>query len=343
MTFVRSSGIANKQGHFPSLVSVCLALLAGALATSACKPRFAPVVTIETRFFQLPVVLSLGVESAGELQVAVALASAEIRRLEGVFNPVNPEGSLYQLNGTRSASDPELYPILERAFQVSEMTNGGLNIFMGYLERAYGFDRLFPRPPDPGVVRELLLPLRRASIQFIPESYQVRMPNDAFAVSLTGIQEGYAADQALAHLVFAGVTNARVQVGSHVACGGSPDGLGWPINVRDPASGETVVQLFVENCGVATASVNDQAYTFRNDTYYNHLDPATGRPARSLRSVTVVAPSCELAGSLARGIFVMNHEEGLSLLNDLPEVDGILLDTEGGIAVSDSLFIWMGG
>ncbi|GAH79401.1 unnamed protein product, partial [marine sediment metagenome] len=53
-------------------------------------------------------------------------------------------------------------------------------------------------------------------------------------------------------------------------------------------------------------------------------------------------PSCELAGSLARGIFVMNPEEGLSLLNDLSEVDGILLAPEGGIAVSDSLFIWMG-
>jgi len=213
---------------------------------------------------------------------------------------------------------------------------------MGYLERAYGFDRLFPRPPGPGMVRELLLPLQRASIQFVPERNQVRIPNDAFTVSLTGIQEGYTADQALAHLVFAGVPNAKVQVGSHVACGGSSDGLGWPISVRDPATGEAVVRLFVENSGVATASVNDQAYTFRNDTYYNHLDPATGRPARSLSSVTVVAPSCELASSLAWGIFVMNPEEGLSLLNELPEVEGILLDPNGGITMSDSLFIWMG-
>ena len=343
MTSVPSSSVINRRECLLALVAIGLALMVGALAISGCKQRFTPVTTVETRFFQLPVVFGMGVESPEELQVAAVLASSEIRRLEKVFNPLNPAGQLYQLNETRSVTDPELYSILERAYQVSQLTNGGLNIFMGYLERAYGFDRRFPRPPDRSALRELLLPLRRASIQFISENYQVKMPNDAFSVSLTGIEEGYAADQALAHLVYAGISNAMVRVGSHVACGGSPDGLGWPISVKDPVSGATAVQLSVENCAVATASINDQAYTLRDNTYYNHLDPATGRPVRSLRSVTVVAPSCELAGSLAQGIFVMNPEEGLRLLNDLPEVEGILLDPEGGITMSDSLFIWMGG
>ncbi|UCH63777.1 MAG: FAD:protein FMN transferase [Fidelibacterota bacterium] len=342
MTFAPSSSVAEPRGRFLPLVLISLALMAGALATSGCKPRFTPVTVVETHFFQSPVVLSMGAGSPEELQVAATLASSEIRRLERVFNPLNPDGGLYQLNETRSITDSELYPILERAYQVSQLTNGGLNIFMGYLERAYGFDKRFPRPPDRSAVRELLLPLRRASIQFVPDDYQMKMPNDAFAISLTGIEEAYTADQALAHLVFAGISNAMVQVGPHVACGGSPDGLGWPISVRDPVSGETAVRLFVENSGVAIASINDQAYTFRDSTYYNHLDPTTGRPARSLRSVTVVAPSCELAGGLARGIFVMNPEDGLRLLNDLPEIDGIILDSEGGITISDSLFIWIG-
>ncbi len=343
MTFAQSSSVIKPQGRFLPLVSIGLALMVGALAISGCKPRFAPVTTVETYFFQSPVIFSMSAGSLEELRVAAALASYEIRRLEKVFNPLNPDGCLYQLNETRSVTDPEFYQVLERAHQVSELTNGALNIFMGYLEQAYGFTRRFPRPPDRSVVRELLLPLRRTSIEFVPEQYQVKLPDDAFAVSLTGIKEGYAADQALAHLVYTGIANAMVQVGSHVACGGSPDGLGWPISVRDPESGATAVQLFVENCGVATASTNDQAYTFRDNTYYNHLDPATGRPVRSLRSVTVIAPSCELAGCLAQGIFVMNPEEGLRLLNDLPEVEGILLDSEGGITMSDSLFIWMGG
>ena len=188
----------------------------------------------------------------------------------------------------------------------------------------------------------ILLPLRRTSIQFNSERFQVGIPDDAFSVSLSGIQEGYVADQALAHLVLAGLSNAMVQVGYHVACGGSADGTGWAITVPHPESGDVVASLFVENCGVAIASIADQAYTYRGDVYYNHLDPDNGLPASSLVSVTVVAPTCQFAANLARGIFIMGPEEGLNLLNGLPEVEGILLDPDGGMAMSDSMFFWMG-
>ena len=187
----------------------------------------------------------------------------------------------------------------------------------------------------------MVLPIQRASMQLNPERQEVRLPADAFRVSLTGVQEGYLADQALAHLSIAGVQNAMVEVGWHKACGSSPDGLGWPIDISHPTIENPVVRLYVEHCGVATASVLDQAYTFRDQVYYNHLDPVSGRPAARLSSVTVVAPSCELAGALAQGIFIMEPEEGLSLLNSLPEVEGLLLDPEGRVAMSDSLFVWM--
>jgi thiamine biosynthesis lipoprotein len=311
------------------------------MMSMGCKPRYAPVRTIETHFLNTPVLVKLAVESKEELQIAASLAIAEVRRLEELFNPMNTEGGLYRLNESRTLTDPELCPILERAQEISLLTGGRLNLFMGYLEQAYGFDRLFPQPPDPNTVREMTLALQRASMQFNPEGQQVRIPSDAFSVSLTGVQEGYVADQALAHVSIAGIQNAMVEVGWHRACGGSSDGLGWPIEITHPAIEDTVIRLFVEHRGVATASILDEAYTFRDEVYFNHLDPSTGRPARRLSSVTVVAPSCELAGALAQGIFVMEPEEGLRLLNDLPEVEGMLLDTEGRIAFSDSLFMWM--
>ena len=320
---------------------VSLTLLSCFLLTIGCKPRFTSVSSIETSFLGIPVTLNLAVADLEESEQAVTLAVAEILRLESKFNPLNPEGSLYMLNNARSVTDPEFFMFLQQVSQVSGMTNGGLNIFMGYLEQAYGFGRMFPSPPDPDLVSEILLPMRRASIQFTSERFQVSIPDDAFTVSLSGIQEGYVADQALAHLVIAGLTNAMVQVGYHVACGGSADGTGWPITIPHPESGDVVARLFVENCGVAIASVADQAYAYRGDIYYNHLDPDDGRPASSLILVTVVAPTCQLAANLARGIFITGPEEGLSLLKELPEVEGILLDPEGGMFISDSVFFQM--
>lgn len=308
-----------------------------------CKSRFVPVTTYETYFFQAPVTLHLALEDRDGLELAARLATTEIRRLEQFFDPVYGAGSLAQLNETRSSSDAELYQILERAQQVAEWTRGSLNIFMGYLEQIYEFRNLIPQPPERVDLQEVMLSLNRANITFLPQRSQVSLPDDAYAISLTGIQAGYMADQALAHLSMAGVPNAQVRVRSQIACGGSPDGLGWPIDVMAPDSERRIARLYVEYSGIATASVRDQAYTYRNITYYNHLDPATGRPARRLSSVTVIAPSCEFAAALAKGIFIMDPEEGLHLLNDLPQVDGVLLTSDGQVRMSDSLFIWMGG
>ncbi len=331
-----------RRGKRASRSLPILFLLVAAGALGACKSRFPAIIQINTGFLQAPVVISMAAGGEGS-NAAAALALAEIRRLEAVFNPLNTSGSLYRLNETRTLSDPELYPLLERAQWIAELTDGGLNLFLGYLELAYGFRKEFPRPPGPEALRELLLSLRRARMELVRERQEIRIPNDAYAISLTGIQDGFAADQALAHLVLGGVQVAKVQVGSHVACGASPDGLGWPVRISHPSSGEVAVQLFVEHGCVATASVKDQAYVFRDETYHIHLDPTTGLPSYTLSLVAVVAPSCELAGSLAKGVFVLGADKGLQILNDLPEVEGLLLEPDGRMNMTDSLSIWLGG
>ena len=147
--------------------------------------------------------------------------------------------------------------------------------------------------------------------------------------------------QRLAEL--AGIRVAAVQLGANLACAGSPDGLGWEHTLTHPVTGAELARLFLENCGLATASILDQAYSYRSVSYYNHLNPQTGYLADSLLSVTVVAPSTELAAALARGIFPLGPVKGIQLLDELPGVDGLLLERGGRVLVSDSLFIWTGG
>lgn len=277
------------------------------------------------------------------LEVSTTLVLAEVRRIETTLDPLNPNGSLYQLNQTHSTDNLELYQLLEQAQTVVELTDGGLNIFMGYLEQAYGFFRLTPRPPKDSLIREIMLSIERARIELSTERAYVEIPNDAYQISLTGIQEGYAADQALAMLALAGISDATVQLGAVRACAESADGLGWEHTVIHPVTGAELATLYLENCGLATASIRDQEYTYRNVAYHNHLDPHTGYPADSLLSVTVVAPSTELAAALARGIFPHGAAKGLQILNELPGVEGLILDSEGQIHRSDSLDIWMKG
>ncbi|MCK4579301.1 MAG: FAD:protein FMN transferase [Candidatus Marinimicrobia bacterium] len=308
----------------------------------SCRSRFERPIDVESYVFKQPITLTMTVNDANLLRVASTLAIAEIQRLGEALDPLNNTGKLYHLNTTHKSTDPELYGLLQQAELISEFTHGGLNLFVGYLEQAYGFDRMAPRPPSPSTIREILLSMKRARIDFIPERTQVNIYNDAYSITLSGIQEGYVVDQALAHLALAGVHTARVTLGKQMACAASPDGLGWEYTIRDPGDGSTVRELYLENCGAATASILDKAYTYRDNSYFIHLDPKNGQPADSMASVTVVSPSAEMSNALARGIFIMGPQSGLALLNRMSRVEGLIIPREGNVLISDSLYQWMG-
>ena len=312
-----------------------------ALTLPGCRPQIFDVIQARTFFRQQTVTLYLATRDGDLAKVAGTLAIAEIKRLEAAYDPLNSDGVLYRLNEQRRTGDPELLQLLQRGREVSLLTRGRYNLFMAYPEKAYGFGNLYPEPPSLELLRETMLPIRRAEITLGPTGTDLSLPDDAYAVSLTGLIDGYVADQALAHLKLAGVGQAMVQLGNYAAFGLSPDGMGWPLVIRHPETDSLVAQLFLESRAAATVSVAEQAFVYRGETYYNNLDPITGLPARWVLSVTVVAPTSEQAGTLAKGIFTMAPTEGLLLLNELTEVDGLLIDLQGKVWRSDSLTAWL--
>ncbi len=317
------------------VVTITIMLMAG------CKSRFADPVVADGWFLNHPVTITMVADSREELKLAVNMAMIEIKRLEVAFNPTNPNGALYELNSRRRSTNEEMYRLLKRASGIMELTGKKFNPLAGLLEEAYGFNKLFPKPPTPSMIREIRLPLNRASIEFLDARTQIRLSNDTYYVTMTAVQEGYAADQALVHLMIGGIHEAKVAIGPYTACGASPDGLGWEIRVPNPAADDNFTRLYVENSGVAIASRSDGAYNYRNRVYFNRLDPFTGYPGDIYHSVAIVAPNCELAGELAQGLFLMEPEEGLELLNNMTGVEGLFIKRDGTIMMSDSMPAWL--
>jgi len=67
------------------------------------------------------------------------------------------------------------------------------------------------------------------------------------------------------------------------------------------------------------------------------LDPRTLEPARGCQSVTVIARDGTLADGLDTGIFVLGPERGMELVERLPDVEAVIVDSEGKILVSSGL------
>lgn len=128
-----------------------------------------------------------------------------------------------------------------------------------------------------------------------------------------GAAKGLALDRARETLRSSGaVTAALVSAGSTtVTLGTKPDGSVWRIGVEDPREPGTVVAVFQFESDGALSTSGDYQQAFEVDgvLYHHILDPATGQPARGVRSLTVAGAGLSALDSdiLSTALFVKNR------------------------------------
>ena len=89
----------------------------------------------------------------------------------------------------------------------------------------------------------------------------------------------------------------------------------------------------------AISTAGDYERFFERDgiRYHHILDPYTLHPARECQSVTVIAKEGTMADGLDTGIFVLGPEQGMALVERLPDVEAIIVDANGTMRVSSGL------
>jgi thiamine biosynthesis lipoprotein len=132
------------------------------------------------------------------------------------------------------------------------------------------------------------------------------------ALDFGGAAKGLAIDRAMSALrETPGIRAAMITAGSSTQVwGAKPDGGPWRIGIEDPrATGRVIAIVGSPGPGPVNVSTSGdyQLYFERDGIRYHHLlDPATGRPARGLRSLTVYGSLTGLdADILSTALFVM--------------------------------------
>lgn len=159
-------------------------------------------------------------------------------------------------------------------------------------------------------------------------------PSLAPGLDFGGAAKGLALDAARESLrANSAVTAALISSGSStVTLGTKPDGSVWRIGVEDPRDTTRVVATFAfEADGALSTSGDYQRYFEADGVRYHHiLDPATGLPARGVRSLTVAGAALSGLDSdiLSTALFVRGAEQA----SDYASEHGIALycvDAEG--------------
>jgi thiamine biosynthesis lipoprotein len=262
-----------------------------------------------------------------------------MRRMAALLNRHDDDSEVSRLNRLAGREavpvSPDTARILERALHFGEITNGAFDVTVLPLielwKQCTGEDRL------PGEA-ELNGARRHIGYEHVQIDGQgrVRFEEPALRVDLGGIAKGYVVDMAYAAIRRKGFPDALVEAGGDLFAGGvRGDGRPWVVGIQDPRVGkggprQAILKLPLSDRGVATSGNYRRFSTIQGKRINHILDPRTGMPAETTASVTVVALDCTTADALATALSVLGIQEGLKLVDGLPDVEALIITVEDG-------------
>ena len=247
----------------------------------------------------------------------VADCLAEVERLEGIFSLYRPDSALSRLNRDAVLEAPplDLVVLLNEAKRYGDLTGGAFDVTVQPLWDLYARHFADPAadplgPPEAAVAAaRALVDYRR--IDVAPGRIALRHPG--MAVTLNGIAQGYITDRVADRLRVAGMERVLVHLGETRALGLAEDGRPWRVGIVDPAVPGAAPARMIDLTEGAVATSG--GYGTRFSPHCHHLfDPATGRNANHVESVTVTAPTATAADALSTALAVLPPGEAVRVL-----------------------------
>lgn len=152
---------------------------------------------------------------------------------------------------------------------------------------------------------------------------------------LGGIVKGYAADKVAQIFKDNKIERAMINVGGNLYLIGYPLGKNsWTIGIKDPINPDRLIgKLNLKSeLGVSTSGNYERP---------GHIkDPRKRLKKDDILSVTIVAKTAMTADALSTGVFVLGKDEGMALIENLPDIEGVIMfqeDNEVVIKISSGL------
>ncbi len=273
----------------------------------------------------------------------IDMAVKEISRIEKIISSWDTGSQTAQINNNAGIMpvkvEPELFHLIERALQISKITDGAFDISYAAMDRIWTFDGSMQQMPDEETIRQSVKKVGYRNIILNKEENSVFLKIPGMKIGFGAIGKGYAADKAKDVLMKEGVVAGMINASGDLNCWGrKPDGSPWLIGITNPMNKNKVFSWFpIENSAVVTSG-NYEKYVILNGKRYAHIiDPRTGYPASGLTSVSIFAPKAELADALATSVFVMGIDAGIDMVNQLKGIECVLVDDQGKIYYSENV------
>lgn len=286
--------------------------------------------------------LTLYDESPVEARRLASLLVDEVRRLEQKYSRYRQDSVTSAINASAGNNigidlDKETEALFGHARSCFEQSGGLFDITAGLLSRAWDFRQR--KIPDAATIRRLRenIGLDRLSWR----NARLRLPA-AMEVDFGGIVKEYAADSAARLGRKLGILHGLVNLGGDLAViGPQPGDRPWPVGIVDPeghqatdqqaagrgdqgqqenggadGGGAIMARIELRSGGLASSGDYARFFDYGGKRCSHLINPQTGWPSTGMRAVSVAAPLCTVAGSMATIAMLMDSDAAESWLSD---------------------------
>jgi thiamine biosynthesis lipoprotein len=259
-----------------------------------------------------------------------------LAKINTALSTYDPYSAISRFNSSTNTT-PRLVPeslvtVTRHALKLSRETGGAFDPTVRPLVDLWGFygnnDQTVPTQADIDAAR------RRVGAHLIQcvGSDALTKSHSAASLDLSASAKGYGVDRILETLVSAGCANVYVDIGGEIRTSGhAPSGKTWRIAIETPLPGATLGEshyLTINLEDRAIGSSGDYRNFFKADgKRYSHIiDPRSGYPiSNTVAAVSVLAPDCMHADTLATALMVMEPTAGMALIAQQTNTEALII------------------
>ncbi len=276
-------------------------------------------------------------QTADNLIIAV---EQEMHRIDRLMSPYKADSELSKINQLAGKEavviNQELFDLLLDSHKIAELTNGTFDIT--YASIGYQYDYRQGQKPAKPEINQALEAIDYRAVTLDKSQSSVRFKNQDVRIDLGGIAKGHAVKQCLAILQSAGIKHALVSAGGDTGLLGDRRGRPWFVGIKHPRAAEkTAVQLPLANESISTSGDYERYFIEDGVRYHHIINPKTGDSARKVVSVSIIGKDSTYVDALSTAVFVKGLQEGMTLINQLPEYEAIIIDNQQTLHVSEGL------
>jgi len=136
----------------------------------------------------------------------------------------------------------------------------------------------------------------------------------------------------------AGVKQAIINAGGNIRVLGKKEEQPWKVGIQDPRNPEALIGILsLTDESAVTSGDYQRVKEIDGKSYHHIISPLTGYPAEENISVTVVTPDSGRADLLSTALFLMEPQQALALVEQIPDTEMFLVTDDKKIFYTSGL------